>query len=277
MEETATGDGENRLTIAPRNKRGSYRRKKLTPRQTKHNRSRRLRQINEQGRQDGLQVQDNDMQDVDLWHRSSRSGRERDLRNVEDGGEVEHERGGVDARPGCESADLTENIANTDKLFPNSLLTSLSSELAISSYISRHNLSRQAQEDLFHLLQLHAPKNSLVASSVFTFKKRSSLSTLCVSQVSHYFCPQCHTSLSDNECESCPNGACGITLCHNSLPYYSTLSIAEQLQNLLRSECMIIIKLISSSFLFPSSAQDLSCINPYLRKKTSYMYMMLEG
>lgn len=40
-------------------------------------------------------------------------------------------------------------------LFPGSLLTLSTSHLLMSSYICRHSLSNQAQEDLLHLLQLH--------------------------------------------------------------------------------------------------------------------------
>ena len=91
------------------------------------------------------------------------------------------------------------------QLFPGSLLTASTNSLLISSYISRHHLTRQAQEDLLHLLQLHSPASDSLPSSLYTFRKSLCLSNSTnVKCVCHYFCPRCNTYLPGYECGVCP-------------------------------------------------------------------------
>ena len=59
---------------------------------------------------------------------------------------------------------------NQPKLFPGLLLTIGTSSLVTSSYISRHHLSWQVQEDLLHLLQLYVPKNTSLPTCLYTFE-----------------------------------------------------------------------------------------------------------
>lgn len=91
------------------------------------------------------------------------------------------------------------------KLYSNSHLTTNTSNLTVSSYISRHHLSRQAQEDLIILLHLHvSPATSLFPRSLYTFKKNSVVyDPQNVQQTDHYFCKNCYSSLMDDKCTIC--------------------------------------------------------------------------
>ena len=193
----------------PRRRRGPYRCKRRTPRQTIHSRSRRI----------NLSITRDDISPIPQSTINEDDEDSPDPANV-------------------------SNDSNHPKLYPGSILTSRSSELAISSYISRHHLSRQAQEDLLRLLQLHIPESRLIPSSVYSLKINSSLDEVVVQHAYHYFCPRCHKGLSDSECEVCPNDECATSLDYSSISGFFTLSIAGQLQNLLRSEWPCVCNII---------------------------------
>ena len=78
------------------------------------------------------------------------------------------------------------------KLFDGSVVTPLSSELAISAYILRHHWSKYTQDDLLQLINLHLPQGTSTPSSLFLFRKKFlSASIKCmpfyVSTVFHWF------------------------------------------------------------------------------------------
>ena len=132
--------------------------------------------------------------------------------------------------------DTADTHIQPPKLFPGSSVSSVSSELAISSYISRHQLTKQAQEDLFDLLQLHVPEGSSIPSSVFAFRKYSVLNPLSAQHLCYYVCPLCYAALPDKFCDVCPNQSCGKSLEQESLAYFFTISIAEQIKIILKSK-----------------------------------------
>ena len=125
---------------------------------------------------------------------------------------------------------------NFELLFQDSVVSCISSELAINSYISRHHLTKQAQEDLLQLVQLHVPQDSSVPSSVFTLRKYSLLNPVSAKHILHYMCPQCYTVLPDKNCDVCPNDGCCLSLDQETLSYFFTISIAEQLKIILKSK-----------------------------------------
>ena len=133
----------------------------------------------------------------------------------------------------------------TPRLYSGSFCTQRSSSLAISSYMSRHCLTKQAQEDVLELLNLHvspAVPNASLPTSLYSFRKNS---IVCdpgnVEQLCHYFCPRYYFAL-PSKCNICPNAACGQHLCEELISCFSTLSVGDQLRNVFRREfnqCML--------------------------------------
>lgn len=113
-------------------------------------------------------------------------------------------------------------------------VTKVSREFSIKTFISRHHLPRQAQEDLLDLIRLHLlPSHvcSSFSSSVFTLRKNSLIHPVAAQSELHYLCPQCLCILPTNHSLMCPNTDCGLLLDdHLGVPYFLTVSIAEQLQ-----------------------------------------------
>ena len=124
------------------------------------------------------------------------------------------------------------------KLFAGSVLSLTMSHLLISSYMCRHHLSTQAQEDLLQLLQLHIPVDNLLPTSLYAFRKMSTSrlsDTVSLEPVYHSYCQRCYTVVSDCA-TTCPNPCCMASLCVQSTPSFITVSIAEQLKALLERE-----------------------------------------
>lgn len=72
-----------------------------------------------------------------------------------------------------EDTSLQEETASTKcMLYKDSYLSLQSSELMIKSYVCRHHLSGQAQEDLLQLLQFHLPEG-ISCLPHFTFLTRT--------------------------------------------------------------------------------------------------------
>ena len=131
-----------------------------------------------------------------------------------------------------------ENLPNehVPKLFSNSGLSLTMSHLLISSYMSRHHLSTQAQEDLLQLLQLLLPADSLLPSSLYAFRKISSSSrTTSLEPLYHSYCQSCYTIVSEHT-EIWPNPSCEASMCVQSPSSFITVSVAEQLKTLLERE-----------------------------------------
>ena len=154
----------------------------------------------------------------------------------------------------CSNSRETENpnegihdVVHDDpqpKLYSVSILTERSSSLTISSYISRHHLSKQAQEDLLLLLNLHVlPAAEHFPSSIYTFRKNSVVHDPGnVQQFCHYFCPNCHFALLDNQSNVCSNIACSTPFLEESIrPYFTTISIGDQLKNFFKRRNLYLI------------------------------------
>ena len=73
----------------------------------------------------------------------------------------------------CEAKndDQTQFQTDVPKLYPGSVLSLTMSHLLISTYMYRHHLPAQAEEDFLQLLQFHAPVDNLLPTSLYAFQK----------------------------------------------------------------------------------------------------------
>jgi hypothetical protein len=216
-------------TTTPRSiRRGPYRTKKRTPRQTKHYRNRRRIIDNAGETTTNSYVADSNLPDLHVCNDDQPA----EHTVIEDTGsslivntdESDHQN----------DNDESINTHVSSKLYADCKVTEKSSELAITSYISKYHLTLKAQDDLLRLLQLHIPLNTSIPSSVYSFRKISSLNPHRIRMIFNYFCPRCFIHLPDENIEICINKSCEISFEKLSLPYFITLPIAEQLRNLLR-------------------------------------------
>ena len=89
---------------------------------------------------------------------------------------------------------------------------------ALSSYMCRHHLTRQAQEDLLKLFHIHLPQNNQLSSSLYTFQKQVSYQEdIELVPSYHYYCSQCFTILPSYNTSQCPNQSCNMTIIHENL------------------------------------------------------------
>ncbi len=142
---------------------------------------------------------------------------------------------------GIVTLDQSDKLQNS-KLFEDAVVTDASSEMAITTFISRHHLTETAQGDLLDLVRLHMPSHGKsVASSVCTLRKYSAINPVAAQCAFHYLCPQCFCSLPDKNHDVCPNASCKLSLYDDEdeaivLPHFLTVSISEQLQIILKSK-----------------------------------------
>lgn len=129
----------------PRCIRGPYRSKQRTPRQTKHNRKRK-QTIDEGSVSTDVQFHNEEPRGDSLSSQQPVPTSSSTTMGVAHPSQVQQA-----------SAPPMTVTAPSLQLFPNAVVTQLSSEVSINTFISRHHLTRQAQEDLLHLLQLHMP------------------------------------------------------------------------------------------------------------------------
>ena len=207
--------------------RGPYRCREQIPRQTVHNRKR--RKLMETAQQH-LETTDLENGCQNISNSSGDTGLPTFDENIDDASSL-HEYEAEDDN--ASSFSQNESPLSIPKLFPGSMLSSTTSHLLISSYMCRHHLSNQAQEDLLQLLQLHIPSNNLLPSSMYAFRKMSvSSNNIDLEPIAHFYCQRCYTILSE-DAMTCPNQCCATSMCPQSTPSFITLSIADQLKILL--------------------------------------------
>ena len=251
----ARQEPEERDVSTPRSSRGPYRCNVRTPRQTMHNRKR--RKLMETSTDGAAAENFQQLQDIaadldgaaagNFKHPLETADNENTCQNVsdtsDDVGLPTLDSSGLfafEAKKDDEtlSSLQPESLPNihVPKLFAGSVLSLTMSHLLISSYMCRHHLSTQAQEDLLQLLQLHMPVDNLLPTSLYAFRKMSSSSgTVSLEPVYHSYCQRCYTVVSDCA-TTCPNPCCVASLCVQSTPSFITVSIAEQLKILLERE-----------------------------------------
>ena len=236
--------GTSTSISTPKGKRGLYRCKIRTPRQTVC--SRRLKTKVRENQMRLLPTVSYNKESPDAATLCNGENQTSDANNENplNATGIEHPFTAADFDHLSNAADVDEFSDDSNmsypKLFAGSILTSRSSELAIRSFFCKHHLNTQAQEDLLQLLQLHVPESKLIPSSIYSLKQKSTLGDTITEQSHHVYCPRCHMYLPNMEYELCPNDECATILDYDSLPGFFTLSIANQIQNLLRSKfCMI--------------------------------------
>lgn len=212
----------------PRCSRGPYRCHEQIPRQTLHNRKR--RKMMETAQHQQLETTDCGNVCQNISDPSDDTG----LPTFEESSSL-YVCEAKESGDACSSTQ-SENPLNIPKLFPGSVLSQTTSRLLISSYMCRHHLSSQAQEDLLQLLQLHLPSGNLLPSSLYSFQRMAgSSSNINLEPVAHFYCQKCYTMVSE-DAVACPNQYCATAMCPQSTPSFITISIAEQLKSLLESK-----------------------------------------
>jgi len=130
----------------------------------------------------------------------------------------------------------TTNLVPEVPLYEGSLLSTGSSHLLLKSFMCRHHLTGQAQEDLLQLVQLHLPKENKLPSSRYLFQKQTNQlehTELCTY---HHYCPQCFTTIPNSATTECQNTFCSLEVQFDTSPYFITVSISDQLKTLLSSK-----------------------------------------
>lgn len=124
-------------------------------------------------------------------------------------------------------------------LYEGSSITAISSLLTLNSFINCHHLTGKAQEDLLHLLHLHLPKPNKLPNSLYQLQKQSK----CFDGVKtdlepkyHYYCKDYYMLFPNNLTTECPNSCCSTVVPLGSCPFFITVSIAEQVKILLSSK-----------------------------------------
>lgn len=98
----------------------------------------------------------------------------------------------------------------------------------IKSFVCRHHLSGQAQEDLLQLLQFHLPEGNKLSPSLYLFDKNTQSQSITVKSQIHYCCSNCYSILESDELKCCDTA-------EKPLSFYS-LPITDQLQKILSSK-----------------------------------------
>ncbi len=185
-------------TTPSRSRRGPYRIKKRTPRQTRFYRAHKI----------SLSLHnttDHDCNDV----------------NVGTDGDHDHDNGPTTDTSSINNqnesqGDHNEAVTQADEpnIYSGSLLSSTTSNLTICSFICRHQLSKQAQEDLLQLIGLHVPVDTEFPTTLYKFRKNCNVdyTAASVEQMIHYYCPLCHAPVANKQIQTCPNVRCSIRL-----------------------------------------------------------------
>ena len=119
-------------------------------------------------------------------------------------------------------------------LFPGSALSVNTSNIILRSFMCRHHLTHQAKADLLQVLRIHLPDTSQLPSSLYTFQKTCSMGSTDSDPVvtEHHYCSNCDSLLSDPISSMCSD--CGTSHSLGTTPRFLTVSIANQLQLLLK-------------------------------------------
>lgn len=196
--------------------RGPYRQKRRTPRQTRHNRSK--RRLCESEKPPNMDIDSPTQRDNDRSEEPAVSP-------VGDS---------CDHINQCSSSEI-ENY--TQKVYENASLSSKSSELAIRTFAARHHLTVQALDDLLQLVNIHLPKPNTIPSSVYTLEKNSVLKPVSVEAITHSVCPLCYTVLPSGTTDTCSNSNCHFDSSTRDNPIsFHSVSISEQLSIILASK-----------------------------------------
>lgn len=216
-------------SVTPRCVRGPYRQKRRTPRQTKHNRTK--RKVFEIQQQTDAEFPPDECENECPMDEANEQ---------QEGCSSPSTSSTCIDRPTIPEAEDVANQSENQsgKVYENSRLSTKSSELALRSFSARHHLTEQAQDDLLQLLDIHLPKPNSIPSSVYILEKNSILKPISVEAETHLICPLCCSSIPDESVTKCPNSSCNYdssTSAEKTLSFYC-VSIKEQLKCILTSE-----------------------------------------
>jgi len=216
-------------------KRGSYRKKYRIPRQTIYNKTRKRTLFT------AVQI-NNTADDASIDPPLSAIETELENEAIIDAGTENEIIGDISAETDTSITSFTSNDSSMDNsedrllqqettsmLYKDSYLSVQSSEIMIKSFVCRHHLSGQAQEDLLQLLQFHLPEGNKLSSSLYLFDKNSQSQSITVDSQIHYCCSKCYLILESDEQKCCDTA-------EKPLCFYS-LSIADQLRKIISSKC----------------------------------------
>lgn len=250
-------------------RRGCYRAKKRMPRQTAHNRKKKLA-LEPFARFESNQPTTSNVEVADTIEFSN----EVDLIADVESCELHYDRANTPVSTTDTSSDsddivsndvtndiITENSASSEilpnneailddnpgsissALYEGSPITAMSSLLTLNSFINCHHLTGRAREDLLHLLHLHLPKPNKLPNSLYQLQKQPK----CFDGVKtdlepkyHYYCKDCYMPFPNNLTTECPNSRCSTVVPLGSCPFFITVSIADQVKILLSSKAHII-------------------------------------
>ncbi|XP_070389647.1 uncharacterized protein [Dermacentor albipictus] len=148
-------------------------------------------------------------------------------------------------------------------LYPGSQLSLKESLLMITAFSLRHKLSKEATEDLLHLVELHLPCDTATATTSFVLLKQFRSFLLSPSQ--HFYCPYCKVYIGKDianglKCLEC-DSTYSVEELQKKSSFFVALSIEEQLRNILESKCS---KVQLGSEATKSTSYDVSSIRQSL-------------
>ncbi|CAG7708333.1 unnamed protein product, partial [Allacma fusca] len=111
------------------------------------------------------------------------------------------------------------------------------SNLIITAFALKHNLTKVGTEDLLTLLALHMPRDSFLPSSFYSLRK--DLNVDQTSCTTHYICSNCkaYVNAEDSFCEEC-NFQINVADLRSSNNYFFTFNPAVMLKEILQSEAV---------------------------------------
>ena len=134
------------------------------------------------------------------------------------------------------STDISA-ITSDAFIYSGAPITANASQLLVTAYVSRHQLSKSATDDLLKLISLHCPAPNRCFTSVHSLQAhKPSHAEVDIPMVKHFFCPECYVPLPTmNNVSFCPNSACHTTLDQASVSFFIELPILDQLQQMFAS------------------------------------------
>ncbi|KAL1469416.1 hypothetical protein MTO96_041057 [Rhipicephalus appendiculatus] len=125
-------------------------------------------------------------------------------------------------------------------LYPGSQLSLKESLLMIAAFSLRHKLSKEATEDLLHLVELHLPRDTATVKTSFVLLKQFRSFLLTPSQ--HFYCPSCREYIGKDLGNGLQCLECNCTYSTEELQkqssFFIVLSIEEQLRSILESQIL---------------------------------------
>lgn len=173
-----------------------------------------------------------------------------DVEECDDGGDHGNERfsSDEDSDGGLSSSSEADDNEGDDPecgerqstpLYPGSQLSLKESLLMIAAFSLHHSLSKEATEDLLHLVELHLPRETATVTTSFVLLKQFRSFRLMPSQ--HFYCPSCEEYIGKDVGNGLKCFECNCTYSAEELQrkssFFIVLNIEEQLRSILEYRC----------------------------------------